>query len=116
MTLQTYGEKPVSEMQQTGVEVVPMNDLDQFVRTLVAWHAGQVKQLQHMLELPDDGGGTGVVIAIGEDQLLLEGPELKGFKAGIGAALALLGTLPFLVEMEDVPTAANDTGEANVAG
>lgn len=83
-------------------ETVVVNDLDEFVRTLVGWHNHKVKVLEHMAEIPT---GTEVVFNQGPP-VVLEGDMLKGFCMGLNLALMELGNLPFAVEVGDEDVAA----------
>lgn len=82
-------------------ELVPMNDLDDFVRHLTAWHDNKVKQLRHLQQIPS---GNEVEIATFDgicETHVLAGDKLTGFIIGIEMALMLMGALPFVVETED---------------
>lgn len=80
--------------------VVQVDDLDQFVKHLTAWHGAKVAQTMHLLEVPE---GAAFEIGEGPDAIgiVLAGEVLKGFKFGVQMALMQLGTLPFVAEMED---------------
>lgn len=82
-------------------DTVPVTDLDQFVKMLVAWHRLQVATVKHHVSIPE---GTRVSIE-GEPEFVLEGDVLRGFQMGLTVGLNYLGTLPFMAEYEDdVPT------------
>ena len=80
-------------------DTLPVEDLDAFVRHLVAWHNHQVAAVQHLTQLPE-----GSTFQIGDgpeaEQLVMESKVLAGFKFGVEMALMQLGKLPFLVEVE----------------
>lgn len=78
-------------------ETVVVNDLDEFVCTLVGWHNHKVKVLEHMAEIPT---GTEVVFNQGPP-VVLEGDMLIGFCMGLNLALMELGKLPFAIEVGD---------------
>lgn len=81
--------------QQT--ETVMVEDLNTFVSVLTGWHTNKVAALRHMQEIP-----AGTEIAFDdEDNKILDGELLKGFKMGIELALMELGTLPFFAEAEE---------------
>ena len=82
---------------------IEIEDLNQFVQILAAWHEQKVKTLAHMLEIPD---GTEMAVT-GEDPVILTGDMLAGFKAGLELSLMELGTLPFAYETEP-ETATSD--------
>ena len=83
-----------------------IEDMNQFVQILVAWHSEKVKVLEYMLQVPD-----GSVMETNGIKTTLTGDLLAGFKAGIELALMELGTLPFAYET-DPPEAANDSTQA----
>ena len=76
---------------------VPVEDLDQFVRILTAWHMEKCALVQHLLEVPE-----GSTFEVGDDkEIVMTGAALDGFKLGIEMAMMQLGTLPFEAEMEE---------------
>ncbi len=80
-------------------DIVQMNDLDDFVQHLVAWHNNRVAQLNQLLNAPEE-----VEIRFSQDEgkdLVLTGENRKGFMAGLVVAKDLLGTLPFTLSLED---------------
>lgn len=81
-------------------ETVEVDNLDQFVQILTAWHAEKCAAVQHLLEVPED-----TAFEIGEESLVLTGPALAGFKFGLEMAMMQLGTLPFVAELEEEPAA-----------
>ena len=93
-------------MTQENQDTLVIEDMNQFVRLLVAWHSEKVKVLEHMLQVPD-----GSVMETNGIKATLTGDLLAGFKAGIELALMELGTLPFAYET-DPPEAANDSTQA----
>ena len=93
-------------MTQENQDTLVIEDMNQFVQILVAWHSEKVKVLEHMLQVPD-----GSVMETNGTKATLTGDLLAGFKAGIELALMELGTLPFAYET-DPPEAANDSTQA----
>ena len=93
-------------MTQENQDTLVIEDMNQFVQLLVAWHSEKVKVLEHMLQVPD-----GSVMETNGIKATLTGDLLAGFKAGIELALMELGTLPFAYETEP-PEAANDSTQA----
>lgn len=93
-------------MTQENQDTLVIEDMNQFVQLLVAWHSEKVKVLEHMLQVPD-----GSVMETNGIKATLTGDLLAGFKAGIELALMELGTLPFAYET-DPPEAANDSTQA----
>ena len=93
-------------MTQENQDTLVIEDMNQFVQILVAWHSEKVKVLEHMLQVPD-----GSVMETNGIEATLTGDMLAGFKAGIELALMELGTLPFAYETEP-PEAANDSTQA----
>ena len=90
-------------MPQENQDTLVIEDMNQFVQLLVAWHSEKVKVLEHMMEVPD-----GSVMETNGIKATLTGDLLVGFKAGIELALIELGTLPFAYET-DPPEATNDS-------
>lgn len=90
-------------MTQENQDTLVIEDMNQFVQILVAWHSEKVKVLEHMMEVPD-----GTVMETNGIDATLTGDLLAGFKAGIELALMELGTLPFAYETES-PEATNDS-------
>lgn len=107
MTQENQSPEPLDDvLAQAGT--VEVSDLDEFVRTLCGWHQNQVAQMKHMLDIPE-----GETLELNEEMVELKGEAHKAFLAGITVGLSLLGTLPFVAEMEDEPTIpANDPTEA----
>lgn len=93
-------------MTQENQDTLVIEDMNQFVQILVAWHSEKVKVLEHMLQVPD-----GSIMETNGIKAKLTGDLLAGFKAGIELALMELGTLPFAYET-DPPEAANDSTQA----
>lgn len=90
-----------SAVPQGSPDHVEVENVNQFVDILSAWHANRVAVLEHMLSIPT---GTEMELSDGTKKIL-EGDFLDGFRAGIGLSLMQLGTLPF-AELPD--PAAND--------
>lgn len=76
---------------------IVVEDINQFVKLLSAWHSSKVDVLNHMMEIPS---GTEVTFNSNEP-VVLEGNVLKGFVMGISLSLMELGELPFAAEMEE---------------
>lgn len=85
----------------SATKTVMVEDLDQFVRVLMAWHTNKVAMLRHLQSIPE---GTEVSKDDGEP-IVLTGDILKGFQMGLEVALEEMGTLPFEAELEDAPEA-----------
>jgi hypothetical protein len=93
----------VNEAQE---ETIPVDNLDQFVQILTAWHAEKCAVVQHLLTIPE--GSEFEVGNEGEEQtkVVLTGESLAAFKLGIEMVMMQLGELPFVAEMdEDEPVA-----------
>ena len=76
---------------------IVVEDINQFVKLLSAWHQSKVDVLNHMMEIPS---GTEVTFNSNEP-VVLEGDVLKGFVMGISLSLMELGELPFVAETEE---------------
>lgn len=88
-------ELPLNEQPET----IEVENLDQFVKILTAWHSEKVQTLKHLLTVPD-----GAEFKVGDDApIVLMGDMLAGFKFGVELALMQVGTLPFIAEMENEP-------------
>jgi hypothetical protein len=79
-------------------DTVEMNDLDDFVHHLVAWHQNRVAQLNQLLDAPDEVEIRFETENTGE---VLTGEGRKGFMAGLVVAKDLLGELPFTLSVEE---------------
>ena len=77
---------------------IEVTDLDQFVRTLMAWHSAEVERAVQLLAVPE-----GTAFEIDGKDLVLEGKTLEGFKFGVEMVLMRLATLPFAVQTEEAP-------------
>lgn len=82
--------------ETTNPQPIEIDDLDQFVKILAAWHASKVKMLNHLIQIPE-----GTEMVSGTSSVILQGDVLKGFIAGIEVALMELGKLPFTYELEE---------------
>lgn len=100
MTDQTNTQEPTTSGEQSPSAMIPVDNIHEFVHFLNGWHQERVKQLRHMIEMPE-----GITMIVGEGaeekSVTMEGQLLAGFKAGVELALMQLGTLPFSVELED---------------
>lgn len=87
--------------------VIEIADLDAFVRVMSAWHTEKVAVVRHLLTMPE-----GAEFQVGEGEVVtttvLTGDTLAAFKLGVEMALMQLGTLPFVVELEDATPPAPD--------
>jgi len=83
--------------------IIEVGSIEEFAHYLTGWHSTKVAELRHMLDMPS---GVEMIIEEGgvEKTVLMEGPMLAGFKAGVELALMQLGTLPFGVDLEDGTT------------
>ena len=81
--------------------LIPIQNIDHFIHLITNWHNNRVAVLQHMLSLP---AGTEMQVNA-TDSVVMDGERLEGFKAGLSLALMELGDLPFVVELEEAPTA-----------
>ena len=84
-------------------EIVTIETVEQFSKILAAWHTQTVERTKHLLTVPD---GMEFTLGEGEEEstLTLSGAALAGFKFGVELALMQMGTLPFVAELEEVPT------------
>ena len=79
---------------------IAINDLDQFVKLLSQWHSHKIKIIKHMQEAPET-----TEVAVGDEKPVpLTGDFRKGFQLGIAVALAEMGELPFVAELEEAIT------------
>lgn len=88
----------------SATKTVMVDDLDQFVRVLMAWHANKVAMLRHLQNIPDGTEAS----KDDEEPVILTGDMLKGFQMGLEVALEEMGTLPFEAELEEVPVQAQE--------
>ena len=101
-------------MPETKQETVPVQDLNQFVQLLTAWHENRVATMEHMLQIPD---GTKVELGMPDGNKHnheLTGEKLDGFLIGLHFALMEFGQLPFVTETE--AAAPEETLSGQVAG
>lgn len=81
-------------------ETVHVENMDHFVRILFEWHQRKVKELEHVLAIPE-----GVEVHFNtQDPIILQGDMHKGFIMGLSLGLMELGTLPFAAEPDDEDT------------
>ena len=86
-------------MTQVDTGTLEVVSLSQFVSLLTKWHGNRVAQLEHLLEIPE-----GTEASLNEtESIKLIGDARTGFLIGVTLGLAQLGTLPFVVELEDLP-------------
>jgi len=84
-------------MTETPDTLLAVNDLDQFVQLLSNWHTKKIATLKHMLEIPESAE-----VSLGDaEPVQMTGAFRDGFILGLSLALAELGELPFVAEMED---------------
>lgn len=83
---------------------------EQFITLLLKWHENKVKELEHVLGIPE-----GVEITFNDQPATpLTGDLHKGFIMGVSLGLMTLGTLPFDSEPEE--TISNpEKGESPIA-
>lgn len=84
------------------LDIIPMPDLDTFVRALTAWHSQKMAMLEHLKNIPP---GTAFQVGDGTEakDLVMTAEMLEGFQFGIEMALMQVGDLPFVAETEDTP-------------
>lgn len=81
----------------TPPDTIPIKDLDHFVKVMVAWHSEKAQLVQHLLTVPD-----GSEFQVGDESVItLTGETLSSFKLGIEMTMMHLGSLPFVVELEE---------------
>ena len=95
-------DQPQQPAEATQPETLYVENIDQFIALLFAWHENKVKTMEHMLTIPE---GTEVSFS-DEAPTALSGDVYKGFQIGLSLALLEFGTLPFMAE--PAPDAAND--------
>lgn len=84
-------------MTETPDTLLAVQDLDQFVTLLAAWHKKKVDVLKHMQAIPETAE-----VSLGDGPpIKLTGDFREGFLLGLSLALSELGELPFVAEMED---------------
>lgn len=75
-------------------EFLEIQDLDHFVYLLNGWHAQQVAELEHLLDIPE-----GAEVCLGDvEGITLSGETHTAFVIGLTLALMKLGELPFMSE------------------
>ena len=87
--------------EQVQSELLQVEDLNQFVQILSAWHTEKCAAVQHLLTVPE-----GSTFEIEGKEVVLVGAALDAFKLGIEMTMMQLGTLPFIAEVEDEPAPA----------
>lgn len=97
---------PAEVAQPAPVEenrLLEVNSLNMFVQLIVLWHQKKVAELNHFLTIPDEGNISIIISEKGKDdqEIIMSGEALKGFKAGLQTALTALGRLPFGVTYEE---------------
>ena len=76
-----------------------MQTIGQFVQYISAWHAEKLALINTMRVVP-----VGTVIQVtGSPTVLLDGEAMVAFQHGIDLVLSMIGTLPIVVEFEEVP-------------
>jgi hypothetical protein len=91
-------------IQEAQPDVLPIENMDQFVQILTAWHGERCAVVQQLLEVPE-----GSEFQVGDaPSLVLAGSMLDAFKLGIEMTMMQLGELPFVAETEDHPTPPAD--------
>ena len=85
-------------------ETLHVENIDHFIQILCAWHEKRVKELEHMLRIPQ-----GVEVSVNDETvMILEGDIHKGFVMGLSLALMELGTLPFAAEVDETESIPTD--------
>lgn len=87
--------------QEAIPETVFIDDLDNFVRMIVAWHLTQLQRVDHLMQVPE-----GSTFQVGQDpvtEIVMTPEVLTGFKFGIEMVMMHLGKLPFTVQVEQLP-------------
>lgn len=91
------------EQPQATEEAMPINTMDQLAFLIASWFEGNRAQLDHLLEVPD---GTSISVQLSEDgpqeELVLTGDVLKGFRAGMIVAASIFDALPFAADVTEV--------------
>lgn len=92
-------------------DIVPLNSIDDFALLVIAWQQNVLAQLKQLYDIPE---GTPVDVVLEEtapeEELVLEGNTLKGFKTGLATAISLFKQLPFEAqEVEGDPVDDNPT-------
>jgi hypothetical protein len=95
-------------MNQQAPETLAVEDTLHFVKLLNGWHGNKIKLLQYMMTIPE---GSTVEFGGAPDEVM-KGDLLRGFQLGLSLSISELGTLPFIVEMEDEDGAADATATA----
>jgi hypothetical protein len=92
----------MSDTKHPRPDTVEMEDLDQFVRALVAWHTARCAAVRKLQEVPE-GSEFQIEDEINNQSVVLTGSTMIAFKLGIEMALMELGSLPFVAEVEEAP-------------
>jgi len=88
---------------ETSFDTVEVTDMHQFIELLSRWHTNRISRMKHMLEVPE----TAEVVIGDAEAVRMTGDFRKGFDLGITLALAELGTLPFVAELEEARNATS---------
>lgn len=81
--------------------LIMVNNLDDFVTMITAWHTANADMLRKMATIPGDGGMT---VEYNGQPEVMEGKFHSGFVMGITTALGMFGSLPFQERVvEDQP-------------
>lgn len=77
-------------------ETVYVEDINQFVRIMMAWHAQKIAEFEHMTKIP-----KGIEVTINDaESFILDGDLHTGFVMGVTMALVGMSHLPFEAEFE----------------
>ena len=79
-------------------EIEAITNVDQFAERLSHWHQHRCQVVRHMREIPENA-----VVQFKGVEHPMTGDFRTGYQLGIDMALAQLGQLPFVAEMEDLP-------------
>lgn len=78
-------------------DLVQMHTLDDFAQTLMHWHATQVAELEHFVNIPE-----GMELSMNEGApITLSGDIHKAFILGVKMSLSKLGVLPFIATSDE---------------
>lgn len=88
--------------QENQSQEVIVEDIDAFARHMLRWFEIRSQQLKHLLTVP-----AGTAFEVGDEEIVLDGDTLRGFKFGVEMAIMQLGTLPFTPHYEE-DSAANE--------
>lgn len=89
----------VDEAATAEVDLLQVEDIDQFARLITGWHRRKIAMLEHMLSVP-----AGTEVSLNNGQMApLQGDLHTGYLIGLTLALTEMGALPFAAELDDAP-------------